>query len=143
MAQQKTKRLVAYTDGRCPFCQWSRRQVERYDLAGLVEFRDYHQPAIARETPYSDEELASEMHVRTPDAKWYGGFAAWQEVLKALPRWRWLGRLASSAPFRWIGPSAYRLIARNRYRAPKFLLKWLGAPAPCSPEAGCAVPRAS
>jgi len=143
MAKQETKRLVAYTDGRCPFCQWSRLQVERQDREGAVEFRDYNQPATARETPYTDEELAAEMHVRTTEGEWYAGFAAWIEVLKALPKWRWLGRLASYAPFRWIGPSAYRFVARNRYRMPKFLLRWVGAPPPCSPEAGCAIPRAS
>ena len=32
-------------------------------------------------------------HVRTPDGAWYGGFAAWLEVLTALPKWRWLGGL--------------------------------------------------
>jgi predicted DCC family thiol-disulfide oxidoreductase YuxK len=143
MAQQETKRLVAYTDGRCPFCQWSRQMVERHDRDAAIEFRDYNQPMIARETPYSDAELATEMHVRTPERKWYGGFAAWIEVMKALPRWRWLGKLASYAPFRWIGSSAYRLVARNRYRAPKFLLRWMGAPPPCSQEASCAVPKAS
>jgi|1185.fasta_scaffold563167_1 predicted DCC family thiol-disulfide oxidoreductase YuxK len=143
MAQPETKRLVAYTDGRCPFCQWSREKVERYDKAEVIEFRDYNNSATARESPYSDEELATEMHVRTADGKWYGGFAAWIEVLKALPKWRWLGRLASYAPFRWLGPSAYRLIARNRYRAPKLLLRWMGAPPPCSQEAGCAIPKAS
>jgi predicted DCC family thiol-disulfide oxidoreductase YuxK len=143
MAQPETKRLVAYTDGRCPFCQWSRKKVERYDGAGAVEFRDYNNPASARETPYSDEKLATEMRVRTPEGKWYGGFAAWIEVLKALPKWRWLGKLAASPPLRWLGPSAYRFVARNRYQAPKFLLRWMGAPPPCSPEAGCAIPKAS
>ncbi|MFL6300149.1 MAG: thiol-disulfide oxidoreductase DCC family protein [Terriglobales bacterium] len=143
MAKQPPERLIAYTDGRCPFCQWSRQQVERYDKERVIEFRDYNQPAIARETPYGDEELATEMHVRAPDGKWYGGFAAWLEVLKALPKWRWLGRLAGYVPFRWVGPWAYRLIARNRYRAPKFLLRWIGAPPPCSQESGCAVPNAS
>jgi predicted DCC family thiol-disulfide oxidoreductase YuxK len=140
MSLQQTKRLVAYTDGRCPFCQWSRQKVERFDSSGAVEFRDYNQPAIARETPYTDEELATEMHVRTAEGKWYGGFAAWIAVLQALPGWSWLGRLASYAPFQWIGLGVYRLIARNRYRAPKFLLRWMGAPPPCSQDAGCTIP---
>jgi predicted DCC family thiol-disulfide oxidoreductase YuxK len=143
MAKEATERLIAYTDGRCPFCQWSRQQVERYDGAGAVEFRDYNQPANARATPYSDEELAAEMHVRAPDGNWYGGFAAWLQVLRALPRWRWLGRLLSWPPFRWVGPGTYRIIAKNRYRAPKFLLRWMGAPPPCSQQSGCAIPGAS
>ena len=117
--------------------------VERHDRDSAVEFRDYNDPVTARETPYSNEELAAEMHIRTREGNWYGGFAAWIEVLKELPRWRWLGKLASHAPFRWIGPSAYRFVASNRYRAPKFLLRWMGAPPPCSQEASCAVRKAS
>lgn len=143
MPDRAAKSLMVYTDGRCPFCQWSRQKVERYDSDAAVEFRDYNQPAAARETPYTDQELATEMHVRTPDGKWWGGFAAWIQVLRALPRWRWLGRLLSYVPFCWIGPALYRLVARNRYRTPKFLLRWMGAPPPCDDRGACAVPRAS
>src|SRR5207237_479473 len=112
-----TERLIVYTDGSCPFCQWSRGRAERYDRKGFLEFRDYNIPATARETPFSDAELAKEMHVLTPDGSWYGGFFAWLEILKVLPRWRRLGRLLGKLPFRWLGPPLYRLIARNRYRA--------------------------
>jgi predicted DCC family thiol-disulfide oxidoreductase YuxK len=139
----KTTRVIVYTDGSCPFCQWSRQQVERYDVDGRVEFRDYNQPAFSRETPFSDAELETEMHVLSPDRRWYGGFSAWLEVLKVLPRWRWLGRVLASVPFRWIGPSLYRLVARNRYRVPNLILRWMGAPPPCAAEGSCSVPKAS
>ena len=69
---EKLGRLVVYTDGSCPFCKWSRQKVERYDGEGRVGFRDYNDPAAARETPYSDAELAAEMHVLAPDGRWYG-----------------------------------------------------------------------
>ena len=98
MVGQDTRRLVVYTDGSCPFCQWSRQQVERYDRQHLVEFRDYNDPAVARETPFADAQLATEMHVLTPEQRWYGGYSAWLEVLKALPRWRWLGKLLGYVP---------------------------------------------
>jgi len=140
---EKLGRLVVYTDGSCPFCKWSRQKVERHDGDGRVEFRDYNDPPVARETPYSDAELAAEMHVLAPDGRWYGGFHAWLEVLKALPRWRWLGKILGYPPFRWMGPALYRVIARNRYKAPNMVLRWLGAPQPCPPEGSCAVPKAS
>src|SRR6476646_8631136 len=116
MSVSETRRLVVYTDGSCPFCQWSRQRVERLDRDRRVEFRDYNDPAAARETPFSDAELAKEMHVLTPDKRWSGGYFAWLEVLRVLPRWRWLGTLLSFVPFRWLGPPLYRTIARNRYR---------------------------
>jgi len=143
MSEPETRRLVVYTDGSCPFCQWSRQRVEQYDREQRVEFRDYNHPAIARETPFSSAELATEMHVLTPDQRWHGGFSAWLEVLKALPRWRRLGKLLGFMPFRWVGPSLYRMVARNRYRAPNFVLRWLGAPLPCPQEGTCAVPRST
>lgn len=143
MPNQGTRRLAVYTDGSCPFCQWSRRRVERYDREHRIEFRDYNDPAVARETPFTDAELATEMHVRTPDQRWHGGYSAWLEVLKALPRWRWLGKLLGYVPFRWIGPSLYRLIARNRYRAPNLVLRWLGAPPPCPQQEACPAPKPS
>jgi len=141
MPNRNLERLVVYTDGSCPFCHWSRQKVERYDRNRRVEFRDYNDPAVARETPYSDPELAKEMHVVTPSGQWHGGFSAWLEVLKALPRWRWVGRVMSLIPFRWIGPPLYRLVARNRYRAPNLILRWVGAPPPCPQEGSCPVPR--
>ena len=137
------KRLLVYTDGSCPFCQWSRRQVERRDRERRVEFRDYNHPAVAAETPYSNTELATEMHVLTPDQCWYGGFFAWLEILKVLPGWRWLGLLMAMVPFRWAGPPLYRLIARNRYALPNFLLRWIGSPPPCPPEGSCPAPKVS
>jgi predicted DCC family thiol-disulfide oxidoreductase YuxK len=140
MAASEGKRLVVYTDGTCPFCRWSRQKVEQYDQDGRVEFRDYNDSAVARQTPYKDAELAKEMHVLTPDKQWYGGFHAWLQVLKALPRWRWLGKMLGYAPFRWIGPPLYKVIAQNRYRAPSVILRWIGAPPPCSAEGSCAAP---
>src|SRR4051812_35604317 len=124
MPESPQNRWVVYTDGSCPFCQWSRRQVEQRDREHKVEFRDYNDPVFARETPYTNSELAAEMHVLAPDKHWYGGFFAWLEVLKALPRWRRLGKLLGNVPFRWIGPSLYRLIARNRYGLPNLVLRW-------------------
>src|SRR4051812_34218631 len=143
MSVSETRRLVVYTDGSCPFCQWSRQRVEQFDREHRVEFRDYNNPAAARETPFSDAELAKEMHVLTPDKRWPGGYFAWLEVLRVLPQWRWLGKLLSFVPFRWLGPPLYGAIARNRYRAPYLLLRWMGAPPPCPAEGSCPAAKAN
>ena len=78
-----------------------------------------------RRKPHSRaSRLDNEMHVRTPDGAWLKGFAAWQALLRVMPKLAWLGRIASMPPVRWIGPSAYAFIARHRYSLP-------GAPARC------------
>jgi predicted DCC family thiol-disulfide oxidoreductase YuxK len=129
--------LRVYHDGTCPFCLWAQSKVERYDADHRVEFRDYHQHGS--ETPFPFADLDRAMHVQTPDGRWHIGFLGWLEILRVLPGWRSLARLMSVPPLRWIGPLLYRFVAGNRYRIPKFLLRFLGAPAPCGPA--CDLPR--
>lgn len=103
--------------------------MERHDRDHRLEFRDYHERST--ETPFALSDLSQAMHVQTPDERWHVGFFGWLEILKALPRWRRLGRVLALPPLRWLGPPVYRLVASNRYRIPQFLLRWLGAPPSC------------
>src|ERR1051325_5926615 len=113
---EATDAIVVYTDGSCPFCQWSRGLVERRDKAGRITFRDLNDPEATRGTPFPNAELATAMHARTPDGTWHVGFWGWIAVLRILPRWRWMAGLLAAPPLRWLGPGFYRVIARNRYR---------------------------
>jgi predicted DCC family thiol-disulfide oxidoreductase YuxK len=109
-----------FLDGTCSFCRWLR-------------FLDYNDPAITAEAPFPRSDLEQEMHVRTPEGKWLGGFEAWLAVLRALPRLAWLGWIAGLPPLRWLGPPLYRFIARHRYSIP-------GAPTQCDSDT-CALPH--
>ena len=122
-----------FMDGSCSFCRWSQAKVEPYDTRRRVRFLNYNDPAVAAQAPFSRDELAAEMHVRTPEGAWLKGFAAWLALLRVLPKLVWLGRLASMPPMRWIGPSVYAFIARHRYSLP-------GAPARCESDT-CAIPE--
>jgi predicted DCC family thiol-disulfide oxidoreductase YuxK len=124
------RKLRIYHDGRCPFCQWSQQTIERQDRDQRLEFRDYH--VDHAETPFSLADLSHAMHVQTSDGRWHIGYFGWIEILRALPRRRWLARVMSLPPLRWLGPLVYRLVAANRYRIPRFLLRWLGAPPVCN-----------
>jgi predicted DCC family thiol-disulfide oxidoreductase YuxK len=121
-----------FMDGSCSFCRWTQTKIEPYDTASQLRFLDYNDPAIAAQAPFSRGELDNEMHVRTPDGTWRKGFAAWQVLLRVLPRLAWLGPLADVPPARWMGPYVYAFIARHRYRLP-------GAPAHCETDT-CAIP---
>lgn len=128
--------LRIYSDGQCRFCLWLQETVWRYDRDQRLEWRDYNLPAVANETPFAREELARRMHVRTPDGCWHAGYFGWVEIISVLPRWRWLARIVRLWPLHWLGPKAYQYVANHRYRIPRFVLAWLGAPVPC-PPAGC------
>jgi predicted DCC family thiol-disulfide oxidoreductase YuxK len=90
--------------------------MERHDHQHRLEFRDYNDPEVARQTPYDAAELAREMHVQAADGKWFAGYRAWMEVLLVLPKWRHVARIGSLPPMKWLGPAFYRLVAANRYR---------------------------
>lgn len=132
-------KLRVLVDGQCPFCQWAQQNMRYYDREQRLEFCDFNQPAIAAETPFDFRQLDREMHVRTPDGSWHTGFLGWVAVLSALPRWRGLARLLRLPPLRWLGPPLYRFVADHRNRMPRVLLRWLGAPPPCSAQ--CEAPK--
>jgi len=73
---------------------------------------------VAALAPFPRGELDGEMHMRTPEGKWLRGFEAWLVLLRVLPKLSWLGRIASVAPLRWLGPSVYGFIARHRTAFP-------------------------
>ena len=110
-------------DGRCGLCQWTRARIEPFDTDSRLRFLDCNEPEIAAQAPFSPEELAREMHVRTPDGVWHVGFAGWIAILQAMPLLRWLGWLFSRKALRRAGPRFYRWLAANRYR--------FGAPREC------------
>ena len=128
-----TAKLEVYTDGKCPLCQWSRRQVEPLDVNRRLEWLDYHDPdALRRAAPHTPKQLADEMHVRRPDGTWARGYGAWVEVIGVLPRWRWLKGPLSLWPLTSLGPFLYRQLAKRRYQI-------FGVPPPCDDAGVCSL----
>lgn len=120
----QTSKYDVFMDGSCSFCQWMQARIEPYDSDARLQFLDYNDPEIASQAPFPPAALDSEMHVRTPGGKWVRGYQAWLALLRVLPRLRWLGWIGSLPPISWMGPSAYRFVARHRYSFP-------GAPPRC------------
>lgn len=104
--------------------------IEARDPGGRIEFRDYNNPEVAAETPYSLGELAFEMHLVRPDGRWFGGYDAWLEIVRALygNAAVWIGSLF---PVRWLGRNVYRLLARNRYGIARWMAGRFNIPEPC------------
>jgi predicted DCC family thiol-disulfide oxidoreductase YuxK len=113
-----TPKYEILLDGSCAFCEWVRARVQPFDTEARVHFLDYNDPIIAARTPFPRNELDEEMHVRTPEGAWLRGYLAWLAVSCVLPKLAWLGRVGGWPPFSWLGPSAYRFIARHRYTLP-------------------------
>lgn len=124
--------LEVYTDGQCPLCQWMRARIEPFDREQKLEWLDLNSPeALHRAAPHTHTELATEMYVRRKtDGAWAKGFFAWIEVLRVLPRLRWLGHVFARWPFTSIGPVFYRQLAKRRYQI-------FGIPPPCDETGVC------
>src|ERR1051325_2637090 len=92
--KNRAARLEVYTDGQCPLCRWMRERVERRDRFSKIEWKDFREPAVQQSTPFTLHELDAEMHARRKeDGRWAAGYRAWVEVLRVLPRWRFLAPL--------------------------------------------------
>ena len=125
--------LEVYTDGQCPLCKWLREKVSRRDRDQRIKWLNYRDEQVQSLTPYSFEELDAEMHTRRiADGRWAAGYQAWLEVLRVLPRWRFLAPLLSIWPFTFMGRIFYRWLATRRY-------KLFGVPPPCDANGVCSL----
>jgi predicted DCC family thiol-disulfide oxidoreductase YuxK len=129
----QTAKYDVFLDGSCSLCKWMRARIEPYDTGARLRFLDYNDSAVTAHAPFTHTKLGSEMHVRTPDGRWFRGYESWLVVLRVLPKLAWLGWIGDLPLVRSIGASAYRFIARHRYSLP-------GAPPRCDGDT-CALPR--
>jgi predicted DCC family thiol-disulfide oxidoreductase YuxK len=99
--------LTVYFDGSCPLCA-AEIGVYRKDAGETVRFCDVSAPGGA--PPDLEPEAAmARFHVRRADGRMENGARAFIALWLALPRWRWLGRIASAPPLPHLLEAAYRL----------------------------------
>lgn len=124
-------KIEVFTDGRCNLCRWMRARVEPLDRDHRIEWLNYNDPLVLkRAAPHSRQEMAEEMHAHSPNGRWSKGYFAWIEVIRVLPRWKWLVPILAVWPFTKIGPAFYRWLARRRYTL-------FGVPPPCDADGVC------
>lgn len=130
----KAGKIQVLTDGECPLCKWSREKVEPRDREHRIEWLNYRDPEVISRIapPYTFAELDKEMHVRTSAGRWTGGYEAWLELVRVLPRWRVFVPLLSLWPFTRLGPIFYRWLASRRYAL-------FGVPPPCDADGVCSL----
>jgi ubiquinone biosynthesis monooxygenase Coq7 len=107
--------LTVYFDGACPVC---RREIAMYRAlpgADRVAWLDAASvPADLLGRDLDREAALARLHVRLPDGRLIAGAAAFGALWRALPRWRWLGRMVSPAPVVAVADLAYDLFLRVR-----------------------------
>jgi predicted DCC family thiol-disulfide oxidoreductase YuxK len=105
-AAETPPQCEVYFDGDCPLC---RAEISLYQRSGsAAQFTNVARAGAAPEEIGQDAAL-KRFHVRKADGELVSGAAAFAELWKATPGWRWLGHIAAVPPIVWIAEGLYRL----------------------------------
>jgi len=111
----ETPELTVYYDGGCPICRREIAGYRRVDGAGRIDWIDASSAdATALGDGLTAEAALARMHVRDADGRLVHGAAAFARLWASLPRTRWLGRIAGSAPALALLEPAYRVFLKVR-----------------------------
>lgn len=113
--------LTVFFDGSCPLC---RREIGFYqrrrgaDAIAWVDLTDPDQGSVDAELggDLTCEAAMERFHVREPNGTLKDGAAGFVALWKALPNFRWLGRLVSIPPLLWTAEKAYNAFLKIRPR---------------------------
>jgi predicted DCC family thiol-disulfide oxidoreductase YuxK len=86
---------TVYFDGSCPLCRAEIGYYRRTDKASALCFVDVSEADAVTPKGISQQRAMARFHVRAGDGRVVSGAAAFVEVWRCLPRWRWAARVAS------------------------------------------------
>ncbi|MHA7900757.1 MAG: thiol-disulfide oxidoreductase DCC family protein [Henriciella sp.] len=100
--------FTVYYDASCPMC---RAEIGFYRKRRGAEAIDWVDVSNPRNAPIglSCEQAMARFHVRNIDGQLINGGAAFAELWKQMPSFRWLGLAFSIPPLRWLLNVAYNL----------------------------------
>jgi predicted DCC family thiol-disulfide oxidoreductase YuxK len=99
--------LTVLYDGGCPLCCREIGMYQRSEGGETIGWCDVSLPGAAPPGLSRDAAMAR-FHVIDADGRLVGGARAFIALWLSLPRWRWLGRIASVGPLPWLLEGAYR-----------------------------------
>jgi predicted DCC family thiol-disulfide oxidoreductase YuxK len=114
---------TVYYDGACPLCQREIAMYQGMDGAEAIRWHDVSTNGTGAEDLATDDAMAR-FHVRRADGSLVSGARGFFEVMKTIPKLRWLGQVLSVPPIPWIAEGAYRLFLPLR----PFLKRIIPAP---------------
>lgn len=108
---------VLLYDGDCAFCRTWVSRLERIDRAGAISCI----PAAQRRQieglpPISDADLDRAMHLVTADGEILVGARSVPEILRHIPRWRWLRGVFAVPGVPSAADRVYSAVAKRRHR---------------------------
>jgi predicted DCC family thiol-disulfide oxidoreductase YuxK len=108
-----TRPVTVLYDGACPVCRREIGLYQRSEGADAVAWCDVSRPAALPEG-LTGEAAMARFHVIDARGELKSGAEAFIALWLSLPRWRWLGRIASVPPLPWLLERLYRGFLRIR-----------------------------
>jgi predicted DCC family thiol-disulfide oxidoreductase YuxK len=104
-------------DGDCGFCHRSVAWVRERDRGERVEIVPYQDPDVPRRFPeIPPDRFPRAMQLVSPEGERWEGARAAEEILRLLPKWRWVAPFFRIPLVRPVADRVYRWVARNRGR---------------------------
>jgi len=114
MAAPRPAPIEVFYDGACPVCA---REIAFYRARPGAEGLCFVDAAAAPGPPapgLTRDAALARLHVRRADGSLVSGAAAFAEIWRRVPGFRWLGRLLGVPPFGLVAEGAYRGFLRLR-----------------------------
>jgi predicted DCC family thiol-disulfide oxidoreductase YuxK len=114
---QNDERYTVVYDGTCGVCQRVVDRLRRWDRNHLLDIVASQAPGVRERFPWiAASAYAESIQLIAQDQRTWQGAAAIEELLRVLPRGRWISWLFVLPFARPIAERFYRWFARNRYR---------------------------
>jgi predicted DCC family thiol-disulfide oxidoreductase YuxK len=107
MSEKPNLPITVYYDGSCPLCTKEIGLYQRAAGSDAVSWCDVSQ-SDAQMDGLSQSQAMARFHVKGADGVMQDGAKAFILLWLSLPRWRWLGRIASLPPFPHVLEMLYR-----------------------------------
>jgi len=105
---------TVYFDGSCPLCRAEIGLYRKQAKAENICFVDASNPANPLGDDLDPHRAMRRFHVRKEDGSLVSGAAAFVEIWKQLPRWRWAARVAAIPGMLVLLETGYKLFLAAR-----------------------------
>lgn len=100
--------LTVYYDGACPLCRMEIGHYQKQAGAEAIAFVDAAQAPERLAEDLTRKDALARFHVRDANGALLSGAAAFAQIWRVLPRWRWAARIAALPGVLWVMERAYR-----------------------------------
>jgi predicted DCC family thiol-disulfide oxidoreductase YuxK len=112
--QTKLSKSTVYFDGSCPLCRAEIGHYRGADRGAALCFVDVSKADTILPNGLTPRQAMDRFHVQAADGQMFSGAAAFVEVWRRLPRWRWAARAAALPGAIALLEWGYRLFLRFR-----------------------------